>query len=107
MFVKVYQYYVQKEKEEEYLSIQEKACDIYKEFLDFHTIYLKSKESDTKWLEITFYKNEDDYKKSIEIINKQLEIQELFKSFQSVLVSEKNEITEEDFMKIKEKCTFN
>ena len=41
MFVKVYQYYIQKEKEEEYLSIQEKAGEIYKEYLDFHTIYLK------------------------------------------------------------------
>ena len=105
MFVKVYQYYIQKEKEEEHLSIQEKAGKIYQEFLDFHTIYLKSKDSDTKWLEITFFKDEDDYKKSIEIINKQLEIQELFQSFQGVLVSEKNEITEEDFLKIKEKCT--
>ncbi|MBS4201693.1 hypothetical protein KHA93_18990 [Bacillus sp. FJAT-49732] len=106
MFVKIYQYHIKKEKEVEYLSIQEKAGEIYKEYLDFHTIYLKSKDSDTKWLEITFYRDEDDYKKSIEIINKQLEIQELFKSFQSVLVSEKNEITEEDFLKIKEKYAF-
>lgn len=106
MFVKVYQYYIQKEKEEEYLRIQEKAGEIYEKYLDFHTLYLKSKESDTKWLEITFYKDQDVYNKSIEIINKQIEIQELFKSFQSVLVSERSEVLEEDFLKIKEKCTF-
>ncbi|KAA0562240.1 hypothetical protein F0342_17620 [Bacillus sp. CH30_1T] len=106
MFVKVYQYHIQKEKEEEYLSIQEKAGEIYAKYLDFHTLYLKSKESDTKWLEITFYKDQDAYNRSIEIINKQREIQELFNSFQSVLVSEKSEIIEEDFLKIKEKCTF-
>ncbi|WP_077596130.1 hypothetical protein [Oceanobacillus kimchii] len=106
MFVKVYQYHVQKEKEEEYLSIQEKAGEIYAKYFDFYTIYLRSKESDTKWLEITCYKDQDSYNKCIENINKQIEIQELFKSFQSVLVSEKSEIIEEDFLKIKEKCTF-
>jgi len=106
MFVKMYSYHIQKEKEEEYLSIQEKAEEIYVKYLDIHTHYLKSKDNDTKWLEVTFYKDEDEYNKSIEVINKQTEIQELFKSFQSVLVSEQNEITEEDFLEIKRKCTF-
>ncbi|MEI5908692.1 hypothetical protein WAK64_16715 [Bacillus spongiae] len=106
MFVKIYQYHIQKEKEEEYLSIQEKAGEIYAKHIDLHTLYFKSKENDTKWLEINCYKDQDTYNKSIELINKQIEIQKLFKSFQSVLVSEKSEILEEDFIKIKEKCTF-
>ena len=97
MFVKVYQYHVQKEKEIEYLSIQEKVGEIYKQYLDFHTIYLKSKDCDTKWLEITYYKDEDDYKKGIKMMNKQLELQELFKSFQSVLVSEKMRLRKKIF----------
>lgn len=38
MFVKIYQYHIQQDKVEEYLSIQEKASEIYSKYLNFHTM---------------------------------------------------------------------
>jgi hypothetical protein len=106
MFVKVYQYHIQKDKVDEYLAIQEKASEIYGRYLDFHTMYLNSKEDATKWIEISRYKDENEYQKSIDMINEQEEIQQLFLAFQSLLVSDKSEIREEDFIEKKEKHTF-
>ncbi len=34
MFVKIYQYHIQKDKVDEYFSIQEKASEIYGRYLD-------------------------------------------------------------------------
>ncbi|MFD2640174.1 hypothetical protein [Piscibacillus salipiscarius] len=48
MFVKVYQYHIQKDKVDEYLSIQERASEIYGKYLDFNTVYLQSKDDSTK-----------------------------------------------------------
>lgn len=106
MFVKVYQYHIQKDKTDEYLAIQEKASKIYGRYIDFHTLYLNSKVDATKWIEITRYKDENEYQKSLDMINQQEEIQELFEAFQSLLVTDKNEISEEDFIEKKEKYTF-
>jgi hypothetical protein len=106
MFVKVYQYHIQKDKVDEYLAIQEKASEIYGRYLDFHTMYLNSKEDATKWIEISRYKDENEYQKGIDMINEQEEIQQLFLAFQSLLVSDKSEICEEDFIEKKEKHTF-
>lgn len=102
MFVKVYQYHIQKDKVEEYLDIQEKAAIIYSKYLDTHTIFLNSIEDESKWIEITKYRDEAEYKKWIKIINEQIEIQELFKSFQSLLVLDKDSIIEENFLEVKE-----
>ncbi|WP_043932777.1 hypothetical protein [Bacillus sp. EB01] len=88
MFVKVYQYHIQKDKIDEYLAIQEKASKIYERYLDFHTMYLNSKVDATKWIEISIYKNENEYQLSMDLINQQEEIQELFKVFQSLLVTD-------------------
>lgn len=100
VFVKMYQYHVQEDKVEEFLDIQEKAGAIYGRYVDFHSIYLNSKTDKTKWIEISRYKDEDDYKKSLKMINEEKEIQSLFKAFQSVLLSRKSEISEEDFLEI-------
>lgn len=96
MFVKVYQYHVQKGKEDVFITIQEKVTEIYKRYLDFDSIYLNSKEDTTKWLEIAKYRDEDEYSRSLEIIDKQKEIQDLFKEFQSILCDQ-SEISEESF----------
>ncbi|MDQ0483910.1 hypothetical protein [Guptibacillus hwajinpoensis] len=103
MFVKVYEYHIQEEKIEEYLRIQKKAGEIYRNYIDAETTYLHSKVDSTKWLEMTYYKSEDDYRTSMELINKEKEIQELFTSFEALLVTEKSEIKEEDFFEIIEK----
>ncbi|WP_240688081.1 hypothetical protein [Pseudalkalibacillus hwajinpoensis] len=63
MFVKVYEYYVREECIEEYLTIQEKAGEIYDKYIDAHTIYLRSKKDEAKWMEITRYKSEEEYRK--------------------------------------------
>lgn len=106
MFVKVFQYYIQKDKIDEYLNIQEKALRIYSKYIDFQTIFLNSKNDETKWIEISRYKSEDEYNKSINLIDQQKEIQELYEAFQSLLVTDKNEINEEDFIEKGEKSTF-
>ncbi|MHC0035333.1 hypothetical protein [Pseudoneobacillus sp. C159] len=106
MFVKVYQYYIQKDQLDNYLDIQEKSKEIYSTYIDVQTIYLNSRNDESKWIEISRYQSEDEYKKSIKLINQQKEIQELFEDFQSLLVSDKNEISEEDFIEYREK-SFN
>ncbi|QUG41659.1 hypothetical protein KD050_20750 [Psychrobacillus sp. INOP01] len=104
MFVKIYQYYVQPDKVEEFLSLQEKVSEIYSKSLNFHTMYINSKEDETKWIEITRYKDEIEYVKSMTFINEKKEIQELFARFQSMLLTDKNGISEEDFIEKKDIC---
>ena len=106
MFVKVYQYHIQKEKVGEFLEIQEQVSEIYGRYLDFHTVYLNSNVDATKWIEISRYKDEDEFHKSMDMINKEKEIQDLFKAFQCILVTDKSEIIEEDFIERKEKLSF-
>lgn len=59
MFVKVYQYYIQSNKVDDYLSIQKRASEIYGQYLDVNTIYLQSKDDNTKWMEISTYRDEE------------------------------------------------
>lgn len=103
MFVKVYQYHIQKDKLAEYKKIQEQASKIYDKYIVSETMYLQSKADETKWMEISKYKDENEYNTSIRLINEQQEIQALFNAFQSILVMEKSEITEEDFFERKVK----
>ena len=105
MFVKIYHYYIQPDKVEEFLSIQEEVSKIYSKYLNFHTMYMNSKEDETRWIEISRYKDEKDYIKNMTIINEHKEIQEMFARFQSLLLTDKNEIGEEDFIEKKEICT--
>lgn len=101
MFVKMYQYYIQKDKEIEFLAIQEKVSEIYKKHIDFQTTYLQSLKDKTKWFEITKYKDENEYIQCIQKINELEEVQALFHTFQSLLVDGKREISEEDFIEKK------
>jgi hypothetical protein len=101
MFVKVYHYHIQPEKEEEYLKIQLKTSEIYGRYVEAETFYLQSQGDNSKWMEITRYKSEEEYQKSISLIDEEEEIKELFIEFQALLVSGKEEITEEDFIEKK------
>lgn len=102
MFVKMYQYHIQQDKVEDYLNIQEQASKIYSRYLNFHTMYFNSKDDKTKWIEISRYKDEYEFNKCMSVINEQKEIQELFVRFRSLLVSEKQEISEGEFIEMKE-----
>ncbi|MYL63516.1 hypothetical protein GLW07_09140 [Bacillus hwajinpoensis] len=102
MFVKVYEYHIREESMEEYYRIQQKAGEIYKKYIDVETTYLQSKEDSSKWMEIAKYESEEDYQKALALINQEKEIQELFKAFEAILLSEPNMIRDEDFMDRKE-----
>ena len=97
MYVKIYQYHIQKNKENEFFAIQDQVSNIYRKHIDFQTTYLQSKIDETKWLEIAKYKDENDYNQSIQWINEEEEVQALFQAFQALLVEGKQEISEEDF----------
>ncbi|MGG4471232.1 hypothetical protein ABER68_24940 [Paenibacillus alvei] len=105
MFIKMYCYHIPKENVEEYLNIQEQAAEIYKTHLDFHTMYFNSTNDETKWIEISRYNNEIDYKESVGKINKNQELQDLFQRFEALLIN-KTMITEEEFTELKSICTF-
>ncbi|CAI9388986.1 MULTISPECIES: hypothetical protein [unclassified Bacillus (in: firmicutes)] len=100
MYVKVYEFHIQEEKMDEYFRIQEKACKIYKNYLDTETTYLQSHDDPTKWMEMTTYSSEEDYHKNIAIINDNVEIQALFREFQALLLPENKLIKETDFTKV-------
>ncbi len=102
MFVKVYEYHIHEESMEEYYRIQQKAGEIYKKYIDVETTYLQSKEDSSKWMEIAKYESEEDYQKALALINQEKEIQELFKAFEAILLSEQSMIRDEDFMDRKE-----
>ncbi|MBM7644512.1 hypothetical protein JOD45_000705 [Scopulibacillus daqui] len=63
---------------------------------------MKSKEDETQWLEISWYKDEECYAKSLSLINNHQDIQELFASFQAILASGKDEISEQEYDQIEE-----
>ncbi|WP_270182343.1 hypothetical protein [Alkalihalobacillus sp. CinArs1] len=101
VFVKVYEYQIHQESIEEYYRIQQKAGEIYEKYIDVKTTYLQSKEDPSKWIEIAKYESEEDYQTAMELINQETEIQELFKSFEAILLSDINLIRDEDFLDIK------
>jgi hypothetical protein len=103
MFIKVYEYHIMQHKENEYLKIQERAGEIYSRHINSSSVHLKSSEDPSKWMEITRYKNEEEYERSIQLINRDKEIQDLFTQFQALLVFEKNEIREENFNLVKKR----
>lgn len=102
MFVKMYEYYIQKDKMEEYLIIQEKASIIYGKYIHFQSMFLNSESDPAKWIEITKYKSEEEYLNSLKFINQHPDIQDLFRDFQALLVTDRAEILEGNYVIKKE-----
>lgn len=94
MYIKLYQYHISPENQQELLQIQRKAGEIYRNYIDVQTKILKSKIDETKWTEISFFKSEEDYLSKLPLINSGPEIQELYRRFESLLISG---IREEDY----------
>ncbi|MCS0669845.1 hypothetical protein [Cytobacillus firmus] len=94
MYIKLYQYHIHPENEQELMLIQRKAGYIYRNYLDVQTKILKNKIDETKWTEISFFKSEEDYQNKLPLINSNPDIQELYRRFESLLISE---IREEDY----------
>ena len=86
MFVKVYEYYIKENEEARFLEIQEEAARIYKRYLNCEISYLKSCDHDEKWLEISRYSSEEEYKVGISKMDKEPVIKELYQQFKSCLV---------------------
>lgn len=78
MFVKIYQYQIQPDRVEEYLEIQKESAEIYGSYIDFHSFCINSYQDKSKWIEISKYKDENEYRKSIALINDNTEIRQLF-----------------------------
>lgn len=97
MFVKVYKYQIKPHREHEYLNIQKAAESIYERFVDKQSIHLKSKEDDSTWMEIHWYKDESTYDQAILLINEQEELQLLYRKLMDVLISEENVLEENYF----------
>ncbi|UOE56316.1 hypothetical protein [Cytobacillus oceanisediminis] len=94
MYIKLYQYHIRPENEQELMLIQRKAGQIYRNYIDVQTKILKNNIDETKWTEISFFKSEEDYQNKLPLINSDPDIQELYKRFESLLISG---IREEDY----------
>ena len=97
MFLKVYQYYIQIDKEQEYLSIQKRASKVYQKYVDVQTVYFRSSTEPAKWMEISKYRDEKEYLQAIKLINKDQEIKRLYNEFQAVLDPERSIVGEESY----------
>ncbi|WP_409296683.1 hypothetical protein V1498_02185 [Peribacillus sp. SCS-26] len=97
MYVKVYQYHIKQDKQEEYLRLQKRTLQIYKRYTKYETLYLNSEADESKWIEIMRYDSREDCSRSTENINRHPEIQGLFEEFEKLLSEEKKEITEDNF----------
>ena len=98
MFVKIYEYHIQKDKEVFFQEIQEKTIQVYNQYLSCEVMYLKSIDDETMWLEISKYYSEEEYLIGIQKINTEPVIRELFEQFESCLVPEKRSIRERNFL---------
>ncbi|MGY6209277.1 hypothetical protein ACXEO8_04735 [Cytobacillus firmus] len=94
MYIKIYQYHIRPENEQELMLVQRKAGKIYRNYIEAQTKILKNKKDETKWTEISFFKSEEDYQSKLPLINNDPGIQELYKKFESLLISD---IREEDY----------
>ncbi|MCM3090590.1 MULTISPECIES: hypothetical protein [unclassified Cytobacillus] len=98
MCIKLYQYHISPENQQELMQIQRKAGEIYRKYIDVQTKILKSKTDETKWTEISFFKSEDDYLNKMPLINSDPGILELYRRFESLLISEKREEDYEEWL---------
>ncbi|MBX9975416.1 hypothetical protein [Cytobacillus firmus] len=94
MYIKLYQYHIRPENEQELMLIQRKAGQIYRNYIDVQTKILKNNIDETKWTEISFFKSEEDYQNKLPLINSNPDIQELYRRFESLLISD---IVEEEY----------
>ncbi|MEH7443502.1 hypothetical protein V7201_14425 [Bacillus sp. JJ1122] len=99
MFIKVYTYHVIPEREQDFLEIQAQVENVYSRYVEKQSLFLKSKDGNTKWREIQIYKDETSYNESIKIIDQQKEIIDLYTRFMEVIIS-KEELIEENYEQI-------
>ncbi|MED1563952.1 hypothetical protein P4U44_18975 [Alkalihalobacillus alcalophilus] len=97
LYVKVYEFFIQEDKVEQYFNIQNRAVELYKKHLNCEVMYLQCTTDKTKWMEFSKYVSEENYKEGLSKINIEPEIQSLFKQFESCLLPENQKIEEYNY----------
>ncbi len=105
MFVKLYRYRVQPEKIKEYHVIQERAGQIYQKHVRYRAVYLRNQNDPGLWLEIHWYPDEETYRRSMDLINAEPEIKQLWREFQTTLDPNDPEIHEEYYSQVRSEDT--
>lgn len=98
MYVKIYEYHIKKEYEATFFEVQKQVSRIYKKYVSCNIKYLQSVHDATLWMEISEFNREEEYLQGMEQVNKDPLIQELFKLFETCLVTDKQEIKESSFI---------
>lgn len=101
MFVKVYSYRIKLSKTQEFLDIQERAKHIYEKHIAYRAVHLQKNDDPCRWLEIHWYPDEAVYRRSMDLINAEPEIEQLWKEFQALLDPEDKTITEEYYYQVR------
>jgi len=101
MFVKVYRYRIKPARVKEFLSVQERAADIYRKHAAYRVVHLQKQDDPCQWLEIQWFEDEAAYRRSMDLINGEPEIERLWHKFQTVLDPEDKTIIEEFYDQIR------
>jgi hypothetical protein len=101
MFVKVYHYHIRPGKTGEFLDIQERTGRIYQKHVAYRAVHLQKLDDPHQWLEIHWYPNEAVYRRSMDLINSEPEIKQLWQEFQALLHPEDKTISEEYYNQIR------
>ena len=101
MFVKVYSYRIKPARVKDFLNIQEQAADIYRKHAAYRVVHLQKQDDPCQWLEIQWFEDEAAYRRSMDLINDEPEIERLWQKFQTVLDPGDNAITEEYYNQIR------
>jgi hypothetical protein len=100
MSVKVYRYHIRPDKTAEFLDIQQRAGEIYRKYVSYRAVYLKSQDDPGLWLEIQWCSDEDAHRRAMESINAEPAIKQIWQEFQMILDPEKPKIEEEYFEQV-------
>jgi hypothetical protein len=81
----MYRYRILPEKTEQCLAIQKRAGQIYDRHIRSRVVIIRSREDPRQWLEIHWYPNEETYRRGMNLINAEPEIDQLWQEFQETL----------------------
>lgn len=100
MFVKIYRYHIQPDKTDEFIKVQERASKIYGKYMSYRSVYLRDREKPGLWLEIQWCRDEDTYRRAMDSINAEPEIERLWQEFQALLDPNDRAIQEEYYEQV-------
>jgi len=101
MYVKVYSYRIQPGKVKEFLDIQERAGRVYKKHAKYRVVLMQKVDDPCQWLEIQWYQDEAAYRRGVDLINAEPEIELLWQEFQMLLEPVDDTVIEEYYNQIR------